>query len=255
MPDTLRLALIQPDTVWESPARNIEKTSGLIAQASSEGATIAALPEMFTTGFSMNAHSIEGSEARDEISALASENSINILAGVAAPSGERGLNKALAIDQSGGLVAEYSKMHPFSFAGENQHYDPGPCTATFSLAGVPSSVFICYDLRFPEVFRRVAAEVKVIYVLANWPAARQEHWHALLMARAIENQCFIAGVNRVGKDGTGIKYSGGSCVYGPFGEEVFIAGEDEGVYIVDLDISLVDSTRSRYHFLDDMRPS
>ena len=253
MPDSLRLALIQPDTAWENPEANIKKADRMLSGAAESGATVAAFPEMFTTGFSMKAHAIKGAEALDSLSSLASKHNINLLAGVASASGLQGLNKALAYDNSGSLVADYSKMHPFSFADEDKHYSPGPGTAVFKLAGVASSVFICYDLRFPEVFRSVARQVKVIYVLANWPASRHDHWHALLKARAIENQCFVAGVNRTGADGEGIAYAGGSCVYGPFGEEVFLADESEGVYIVDLDISLADSTRSRYPFLKDMR--
>jgi predicted amidohydrolase len=99
----------------------------------------------------------------------------------------------------------------------------------------------------------VARDVKVIYVLANWPASRQEHWHTLLRARAIENQCYVAGVNRVGTDGNGIDYAGGSCVYSPFGEELLIAVNKEGTYSVELDLNLVDTTRSKYPFLNDMK--
>jgi predicted amidohydrolase len=250
---SLKLALVQPDTTWESPAGNLEKAAGLIARASAQGAEVAALPEMFTTGFSMNAHSIEGAEARIALSSMAKENNINIIAGVAAPVDVKGLNKALAFDTSGALIAEYAKMHPFSYAGEEKHYTPGQGPVTFDLAGAPSSVFICYDLRFPEIFRSVARDVKVIYLLANWPASRQEHWHALLRARAIENQCYVAGVNRVGADGGGIEYVGGSCVHGPFGEEFLVAGKKEGVSVVDLDIASVESIRSQYPFLNDMR--
>ena len=253
MSDHLRLTLIQLDTAWEDPAANLEKASKLIALSAKEKASVAALPEMCTTGFSMEAHTIKGSEAGEELSALASAHRICILGGVAAPSVGKGLNKALAFDGSGALVSEYSKMHPFSLAGEDKHYAPGKEPVTFDLAGVSSSVFICYDLRFPEVFRRVARAVKVIYVLANWPAGRQEHWHTLLRARAIEDQCFVAGVNRVGTDGNGIAHAGGSCVYGPFGQEFLIAGDKEGAYTVDLDLSLADSVRAQYPFLNDMR--
>lgn len=249
----MRVSLIQTDTQWESPAANIDKARGFISRAASEGAAIAILPEMFSTGFSMKAHSVAGAEATEKLSSLASENNISIIAGVAAPLREKGLNKALVIDKSGELIAQYSKMHPFSFAGEDKHYAAGDGPVVFELGGEGSSVFICYDLRFPEVFRTVARDVKVIYVLANWPASRQEHWHALLKARAIENQCFVAGVNRVGRDGNGIEYAGGSCLYGPFGEEIFLAGDRENAYTVELDLSLVDSTRVKYPFLNDMR--
>jgi len=253
VPYSLKLALVQTDTVWERPFENLAKVARLTGEAAAQRVSVAVLPEMCTTGFSMGAHSIGGAEATGQLSVMASENRLAILAGVAAPSGSTGLNKALAFDRFGALVSEYAKLHPFSLAGEHKHYAPGQKTVVFDLSGAASSVFICYDLRFPEVFRAVARAVKVIYVLANWPASRQDHWHALLRARAIENQCYVAGVNRVGTDGAGIDYAGGSCVYGPFGEEVFVAGNEEGFYVTELDLSLVDSTRSRYPFLDDMR--
>lgn len=249
----MKLAFVQPDTIWEDPAANLEKATGFISKAAVGGAGLAVLPEMFTTGFSMNAHSIKGAESSHEIASLASGNRINILAGVAAASGGRGLNKALAFDSSGAAVSEYTKMHPFSFAGEHEHYSPGPGPVTFELSGVPSSVFICYDLRFPEAFRAVARDVKVIYVLANWPASRQDHWHTLLKARAIENQCYVVGVNRVGTDGNGVQYTGGSAAYGPFGEVPLVCGQEEGVFITELGLKAVDEVRSAYPFLRDMR--
>jgi predicted amidohydrolase len=147
----MNLALIQTDTRWESPASNLEKAAMLIAQASAKGATTVALPEMFNTGFSMRAHSIgEIKELTSGLAAIARDNSTGLIAGVAAPSdiSGKGLNKALAFDASGTLIAEYAKMHPFSFAGEDKHYEPGRGPVTFDLSGVDSSVFICYDLRF-----------------------------------------------------------------------------------------------------------
>lgn len=252
----MRISIIQPDIVWEDPAANIEMASAMVADAAGKGASVAVLPEMFSTGFSMDAHSVPGVEdVPAELARLARENSISIIAGTAAHSRTTppGLNRALAYDSSGELIAGYSKMHPFSFAGEDRHYVPGPGPVTFELGGQPSSVFICYDLRFPEVFRSVARKVKVIYVIASWPAARQEHWATLLRARAIEDQCFVVGVNRVGTDGNGVSHAGGSCVFGPFGEVVFSAGQAVGVYDVELDIALVDRVRAEYPFLDDMR--
>ena len=252
----MNIALIQPDIIWEDPIANLERADAWLAEAARDNATVAVLPEMFSTGFSMNAHSVEGvQDVPARLASLARDNNISLIAGTAAASGTTpaGLNKALAFDPSGTLIAQYAKMHPFSFAGEDKHYAPGDAPVTFELGGQPSSVFICYDLRFPEVFRSVARRVSIIYVIASWPAARQEHWVTLLRARAIENQCYVVGVNRVGKDGSGISYAGGSCVFGPFGEVVLSTGQAEGIHQVEPDFALVEKVRTEYPFLEDMK--
>lgn len=252
---TMKIALIQMDMGWETPAANMQKARAMISEAALAGADVAALPEMFATGFSMDAHRIKGiGSIPPELSAMAKDNRIALIAGVPAEGiSPRGLNKALAYDSDGTPVAEYTKMHPFSYAGEDKHYAPGSAPVTFMLSAAPSSVFICYDLRFPEVFRKVAKKAMVIYVLANWPAARQEHWEALLRARAIENQCFIIGVNRTGTDGNNVAYAGGSAAYGPFGDTILMGGNTEGVLMAEIEPEEAVRVRQRYPFLTDMR--
>ena len=116
----------------------------------------------------------------------------------------------LSSTEAARFIAKYSKMHPFSFAKEDQYFSAGNTRVIFHIEGIPASVFICYDLRFPEIFRDIAREVQAVFVLANWPSTRKDHWETLLKARAIENQCFVIGVNRTGKDGNGIRYPGAS---------------------------------------------
>ena len=154
------------------------------------------LPEMFNTGFSMNIAAIaedEDGETSLLLSRLAGEYNINLIAGytVTSANPERGRNQAVVYDRQGALVARFVKLHSFDYANEDQYYSSGNKVVTFDIEGMVSSIFICFDLRFPEVFRRIAKNVQAIFVLANWPSVRTEHWEVLLKARAIENQCFV----------------------------------------------------------------
>ncbi|MCD8118168.1 MAG: hypothetical protein LUE29_01515 [Lachnospiraceae bacterium] len=128
-------------------------------------------------------------------------------------------NTYLIIDKDGRLIADYAKLHPFSYAGEDMHYSPGNSLSTFTLNGVRIGITVCYDLRFPEIYQAYADTCDVIIVAANWPAKRAEHWNALTKARAIETQCYIAAVNCVG-DMDGQYYQGDSRVIGPDGESI-----------------------------------
>ena len=213
---------------------------------------------MFNTGFSMNIPAVaeeEGGETSRILSASAKKYGLNVLAGLAVrPHGRtKAVNLAIAFDRSGAIVARYAKTHPFSFAKEDRHFSRGNTLVIFPLEGVPVSVFICYDLRVPEIFREVAREVQAVFVLANWPASRKDHWEALLMARAIENQCFVIGVNRIGKDGNGISYPGASHVFDPLGRDLCAGGPREQFLTCDIDPEVTTRVRAQFPFLRDMR--
>jgi predicted amidohydrolase len=186
---------------------------------------------------------------------MASEHKINIVGGYPAlyPGEEKGRNLAAAYGRDGERVALYQKMHPFPLAGEDRHYLAGKGPVVFALDGTPSSVFICYDLRFPEAMRKVAKEVSLMFFIANWPAQRAEHWDMLLRARAVENQCFVAGVNRVGTDGNGIAYSGVSAIFGPTGNMLCRGSDKEEIIFCEIDPGEAESVRAEYPFLGDMR--
>ncbi len=253
----MRVALIQLDVVWEDKGANLAGAGALIAGAAAEGADIAVLPEMFNTGFSMNAGAVsEEATGRTAsfLSETAKKHSINIIAGLSVRgSGEMGRNAAHAYDREGRLKASYTKMHPFCYAGEDKHYEAGHETVVFELEGVPASVFICYDLRFPEVFRKVAGDVLAVFVIANWPAQRAEHWELMLRARAVENQCFMVGVNRTGKDANRLRYAGGSLVAGPTGEVLCRGSAEEELVLCDFDPRDAERVRKKFPFLNDMR--
>ena len=252
----MRVAIIQMNTAWHDPETNLSRADELVAEAASRNADVAVLPEMCTSGFSMDlemaAEPPDGLSAKG-IAAIAHRHGINLIAGLSLreQGEELGRNCALAYDSHGTQLAEYTKCHPFSPSGENIRYSAGSEPVVFSLAGAASSVFICYDLRFPELMRSVAESVQVMYVIANWPAGRARHWHTLLTARAIENQCFVLGINRTGTDGNGIDYDGSSLAVGPTGMVLMRAGMAESVEIVEFDPKEADQARQEFPALRD----
>ena len=254
----MKAALIQLDISWQNRRANYVKAESLSERAAEDLCDLIIFPEMFNTGFSMDLAAVadEGiGETTSILSGMAQRNKINLIAGfpIKSPAEEKGRNLAIVYDRSGMPVATYTKMHPFSFAEEDKYYIAGGNITTFDIDGIPASVFICYDLRFPEVFRKVAGQVKIITIIANWPASRTEHWDTLLKARAIENQCFVIGVNRTGADGKGMHYPGASQIVDPLGK-VLCRGNDSNEYIVcEFDTSLVDRIRTEFPFLKDMR--
>ena len=254
----MKLALVQMDIKWESKDTNYSIAEKYIKMASNESCDIVVLPEMFNTGFSMNIAAIaedEDGETSLFLSNMARQYHINVIAGYAVRefNAEKGRNIAVVYDRKGHLVSSFVKLHPFSFAKENEHYIAGDEIVTFDIEGMSSSLFICYDLRFPEVFRRVAKKVQIIFIIANWPAARKEHWEALLKARAIENQCFIVGVNRTGQDGNGILYPGASYIFDPLGNKICQGNEDDEYLTGMINPQDVSTVRLKYPFLEDMK--
>ena len=250
----LRIALGQYDTGWHEPESSLARAESIVRAGAAAGARLVVLPEMCTTGFTMDASQAErrGGRSERELARVARASSVHVLAGIAAredaPEGERAVNMALLSDQDGRLQAEYRKQRVFAYAGEDVVYAAGRDATVTTVHGVRLGFFVCYDLRFPELFRAVARDVDAVIVIANWPAARRAHWDALLRARAIENQCYVVGVNRVGTGG-GIVYDGGSAAFDPWGESLALGAAEIGC--VDVDPARVAEIRSDYPFLRD----
>jgi predicted amidohydrolase len=152
-----------------------------------------------------------------------------------------------------GSVLRYAKIHPFTFGGEHRVYTGGDRIVTARVGELSVTPFVCYDLRFPEPFRLAAPETDLFAVVANWPDARREAWRTLLRARAIENLCFVAGVNRAG-DGGGLRYAGDSALISPWGEVLAEAGPGEAVLVADADPAAVRDARAKFPALADRRP-
>ena len=234
----MRAALVEIDTVWEDPAANRERIRDSLPDAD-----VAILPELAFTGFTMEPR--PDAEAEPFLRELARERGMALVAGYV---GEGPQNVALAVGADGSVLARYAKLHPFSYAGEHRSYERGDELPLFDLMGFKAAMLICYDLRFPEAFREAALRGADLFIVpANWPSPRVEHWTALLSARAIENQAFVLGVNRIGDD-PNASYVSSSLAVGPFGEVLL-----EGAGTVDLDPADVAKVRAEFPFLADAR--
>jgi predicted amidohydrolase len=253
----VRVAAVQHDIVWERPWENHARLAPRIADAAANGADLVVLAEMYATGFSMNAADI--AEPADGPSASflarqAEEHGVWVCGSVPTmgTEGELPTNR-FVLAAPDGTSRHYDKMHPFTFAGEHERYRAGERAITVDVGGTSVTPFVCYDLRFADDFWAEAPHTDLYVVVANWPAARRMHWQTLLAARAIENQAYVVGVNRVG-DGDGIAYCGDSRVIGPFGDVLAAADPDrEQTVIADVDPHQVREVRSRYPFLRDRR--
>ena len=251
----MQVALVQLDTVWERPEANHEKVRQLLSNAPPQPGALIVLPEMFASGFSMNVAAIadENHATQQFLQQIAREHQSYVVAGLVLRGSKLGRNCAVVIDPNGEIIANYCKLHPFSHGKEDQCYEPGDDIVTFRWRDFTVAPFVCYDLRFPEIFRAaVRRGANMFSVIANWPDTRVQHWVTLLQARAIENQAYVVGVNRVGSDPT-LRYPGQSLVVDPMGRVVVDAGDREGVFYADLNIDLVWGTRRRLPFLKDMR--
>lgn len=202
---SLDIYFIQTNLAWENSNANLNRLNWIIQQAH-EGSLVV-LPEMFATGFTMNpqqfAQTMNGEAV--EWMKIASKNKL-VCGSLAIEENSQFYNRFLAVN-NGEVIFQYDKKHLFSYGNENEHYEAGEKVGIFQFNGWNIAPFICYDLRFPEWIRKTADADLMLFV-ANWPAARMKAWNTLLSARAIENQCYVLGVNRVGDDGNGIKHSG-----------------------------------------------
>jgi omega-amidase len=251
-----RIIALQMDIAWEDRAANHAKVLSLLEKVKLDGGELIILPEMFASGFSMNVSAIadDAGETRTFLQDLAKRHRIHIVAGVASRSESgRGRNEALVIDRAGKVIATYCKLHPYSIGGEADHYEPGTELAFSDWAGLSVCPVICYDLRFPEVFRKATSKgAELFTVIASWPDKREEHWVTLLRARAIENQSYVVGVNRCGNDPSH-RYPGRSMVIDPKGNVIADGGASETVVDVMIDPSLVKTWRSEFPILKDVR--
>lgn len=252
----MRVAGIQFDISWEDPAESFRLVTPLLRQAVDGGARLVALPEMFATGFSMDAAGVaaHGEQIRARVCHVASDLGVWILAGLAEADGDRRFNACILVGPDGTPALEYRKIHPFTLAREHEHFAAGSTVSTADVEGIRVTPLICYDLRFGELFRTTALRTDLFVVPANWPDRRSVAWRLLLRARAIDCQAWVLGVNRVGVDGNGHAHRGDSSMVDPMGEVVSTLAWESGVVFGDVDADSVRDLRTKLPFLADRRP-
>ncbi len=246
----LNVSLLQCELAWEAPEDNRRHIEELVA-GTDANCDLLVLAEMFTTGFSMNALANAeepGGPTEQWMQALARDRDCAVTGSIAVRLGEEVYNRMLfATPES---VTHYDKRHLFRMAGEHKRYQAGRERVIATWRGWRILLQVCYDLRFP-VFSRNREDYDLALYVANWPAKRRQHWRQLLIARAIENQACVIGVNRTGRDGKGLEYPGQSAAHGPMGETLLRLGEEEAAECVDLDLAAVAAARSRFPFQAD----
>ncbi|TGE33013.1 carbon-nitrogen family hydrolase [Desulfosporosinus sp. Sb-LF] len=240
----MKIGLCQLDIAWEDKELNKAKVLEFTKLAVDNQVRLLLFPEMTLTGFSMKT-SITAELCRESVKyfeGLAHKYALYIGFGWVEKYLDKARNRYSVVSPEGKLIFDYAKIHPFSYSEEDKYFYGGEELATFRTDEFDISGFICYDLRFPEIFQAVSDHVQLIIVPANWPQTRSEHWRTLLRARAIENQVFVAGVNCVGNKG-GLCYSGNSMVVDPEGNIVMEMEEQEGLLIATLDRAKVEQYR------------
>lgn len=251
----MRVGLGQLDIIWENKEQNQIKCEHMLKEAKEQHIDLIIFPEMTLTGFSMHTDKIgERFECSDTI-AFFQKKSIEyhmaIIFGYVEKQNAKALNRLVLVEQ-GRVLIHYAKIHPFSFGEENLYYQGGSALGQCILKDFQISTFICYDLRFPEIFQACSVNSEVMIVIANWPKARMEHFKALLKARAIENQCYVIGVNRVG-EGNGLIYNGGSGIYDPYGKLITKETDSEKLIIGIVDKDTVTNYRKDFPQQKDKR--
>lgn len=246
----MKVTVVQMDLLWADPEANRQKADAAIDSA--PGSDLYILPEMFSTGFCTQPEGI--AESTDSATLVwMKEKSAAVgsaIAGSVAVYEDGKYYNRFYFVKPDGTVVSYDKKHLFTFGGEHNHFTAGDSRVVVEWCGVRILLEICYDLRFP-IWSRNHGDYDMIIYVASWPTPRVEAWKALLTARAIENQCYVAGVNRVGDDPTN-SYCGGSRVIDPYGK-IMVSCEDglESVVSADIDMSVLEAFRQKFPVLND----
>ena len=242
------------DILWENVQKNKKKAEDFIKKAKEYDVELLAFPEMSLTGFSMQVEktTADWKEQRHFFEEMSGRYEMTIAFGYPAPSSGPMCRNHLAVAENGRIRMDYEKIHPFTFGQEGAHFEGGEHISCMEWKNTVLGGFICYDLRFPEIFQISSRESEIILVIANWPESRIGDWDCLLRARAIENQAYILGVNRVGEGG-GIVYNGHSALYDPRGERLTHFCEEESLLIGEIDPEKVRKCRDIFPLKKDRR--
>lgn len=255
--NTLTIALAQIDLVLGSPARNLESARAKITDATTRGADVVVLPELWSSAYDLE-HATTHASALDtgmfaELGALARENQIAIVGSLLELDGSHVFNTATLVDMRGQRIGAYRKLHLVPMLDEDKFLAGGDNAPVFDASFGKCALAVCYDLRFPELWRHYALMgARLMFLPSEWPIQRIAHWRTLLPARAVENQIFIAATNRVGTS-KGETFGGHSMVVNPWGEILVEGDEREALLIAQIDLALVDEVRKRVPVFRDRR--
>jgi predicted amidohydrolase len=248
---TLNVTIVQADLIWHHAAGNREHFTTVI-DGLQNPTDLIVLPEMFTTGFSMDAPRLAEAMDGDSVNwmrEMAASSNASVCGSLIISDGQQYFNRFICASPAGDLQC-YDKRHLFRLADEQDHYAPGNELLTFDLKGWRICPLVCYDLRFP-VWSRNRGFYDLLLYVANWPNRRHHAWATLLRARAIENLSYVAGVNRIGTDGNDIPYDGGSSIIDYLGADLANLGDQEGTASADLDLEKLTAFRERFAFHKD----
>ncbi|MEN8227610.1 MAG: amidohydrolase [Bacteroidota bacterium] len=246
MKEQISVCQVQPDMHWEDVNANLENLDKLLMEIP-PGTDLIMLPETFSTGFTMQsdrfAEEVDGNTV-SWMKKIASEKQVHITGSVIIREDGRIYNRLFWISPKG-IEGHYDKRHLFRMGREDENFNPGKSRAIFTLGSFRFMPQICYDLRFP-VFSRNQGDYDVLYYVANWPAPRQQVWETLLPARAMENQAYVLGVNRVGRDGLGVDHAGGTCACDPLGNVIHRLDHKPGIQACTLDMDKIRELRKKF---------
>ncbi|EUJ40637.1 carbon-nitrogen family hydrolase [Brochothrix campestris] len=255
----MKLSCIQTTVFFGEPQKNYVVIEQKIRAAAAAGADVIVLPEMWNTGYALSdlamLADVGGEQTKRFLSQLAQQLKVNIIGGSVAVKEEKGFyNRTYVMNRSGELVSQYDKVHLFGLMAEDEYMQAGKTDHVFTIDGITQSSLICYDLRFSEWVRQQALQdAHIIYVPAQWPEPRLHHWRTLLQARAIENQCFIVGVNVAGSNPANT-FAGHSLIINPWGEIIAEADESDSILQAEIQLEAVAQARGRIPIFADRRP-
>ncbi len=253
----MKIATVSFNSIWEDKNANLIQFERIINSLKYK-ADFVIFPEMTLTGFSVSnlalAEDLQNSYSIQTIQKLAKEHQINIVFGLMTSKKGNTYNSCIAVNSKGEIEDNYEKIHLFSYGGEDGLISGGNKVKSLSWEG-GWGLSICFDLRFPELYQELSKENLILVNIANWPKARVAHWRALLNARAIENQSFMIGVNRIGIDGNSLEYEESSCVFSPNGEKLVSVAVSDTIKIFDLNIEEAIQYRKSFPIKKDRRES
>ncbi|MFN8379740.1 MAG: carbon-nitrogen family hydrolase [Anaerolineae bacterium] len=254
----MSISLVQMNIALGDVRKNLKTVEDAVAEAARRGSHLVVLPELWATGYALEQGTSLASDLNagvfGQVAALAAQHKLCIVGSHLERRGMQVANSAPFIDPRGQVRGVYRKIHLFRLMDEDRYLQPGSAPLLLDLPWGATAFAICYDLRFPELFRRYAVEgAKLIVIPAEWPIERVEHWRALLVARAIENQCYIIATNACGQTGD-TTFGGHSMIVDPWGKIVLEVGEQPALATGEIELELVDAVRKRIPVFDDRRP-